>query len=122
VLRKGGRLVCYGVSSAYWSGDQGPAGRTTGKFAALLKTFPLLGWYKVVPDGRTASFYGIGESKVCRGGTIQDDLARVLAWRAEGKLGAPVIGAKFPLERASEAHQLLGAGGTSGKILLVHGD
>ena len=122
VLKKGGRLVCFGISSTFWSSTQGPAEVAVGRYKQLLKTFPLIGFYKLLPDGRSASFYGIGESKVSRGGTIQEDLARIFAWRAEGKLGAPLIGARFPLEKARDAHALMGSGGTTGKILLMHGD
>lgn len=121
VLKKGGRLVCYGVSSSFWSSTRGPAAASAGRYRELLRTFALLAFYRAIPDGRTAEFYGIGESKVSRGGTIQADLARLLAWRAEGRLGAPLVGARFPLERAGDAHFLLGEGGVAGKILLVHG-
>lgn len=49
----------------------------------------------------------------------REDLARLVALLAEGKL-APVIAARLPLADAAEAHRRLGAGEAVGKIVLVN--
>jgi len=101
-LRRGGTLVSYGASSALELGA---------REAGL--TFLLVGWYKLLPDGRRAAFYGIGDRK-----TIREDLTRLLALRLEGKL-APIIGARLPLSEARRAHEMLEARAVAGKIVLV---
>ncbi len=109
VLRRGGRLVSYGASSAVGRG------RT-----AFLPTLARIVWYRVAPRGRTASFYGIGGRRGREDPTIREDLARVLDLAARGGL-EPVIGARIPLAEARQAHALKERGGPPGKVLLVAG-
>ena len=107
VLRRGGRLVCYGASSAVGKGRAG-----------VLPTVARIAAYKLVPRGRSATFYGIGGRLGREDPTVREDLARVLDLAARGAL-EPVIGARIPFAEARRAHDLKERGGPAWKILLV---
>jgi NADPH:quinone reductase-like Zn-dependent oxidoreductase len=107
VLRRGGRLVCYGASSAVGKGRAG-----------FLPTLLRISAYRLVPRGRRASFYGIGGRLGREDPTVREDLARVLDLAARGAL-EPVIGERVPFGEARRAHALKEQGGPAGKILLV---
>ena len=107
VLRRGGRLVSYGASSAAGKGR-----------AAFLPTVGRIAWYRLVPRGRRTSYYSIGGLAGREDPTIAEDLARVLDLAARREL-EPVIGARIPLAEARKAHELKERGGPAGKILLV---
>ncbi len=107
VLRRGGRLVSYGISSALSEGK-----------SRIFLTFALLGLYKLLPDGRSAHFYGIGATKGSTSRTIREDLETLVALLAERKI-APVIGARVPLEEARRAHDMVERAEVAGKVVLV---
>ncbi|HEX9052446.1 MAG TPA: zinc-binding dehydrogenase [Anaeromyxobacter sp.] len=109
VLRRGGRLVCYGASSAVGKGR-----------AAFLPTLARIVAYRLFPRGRSAAFYGIGGRLGREDPTVREDLARVLELAARGAL-EPVVGARIPLGEARRAHELKERGGPAGKVLLVPG-
>jgi NADPH2:quinone reductase len=107
VLRRGGRLVVYGASSALEGGR-----------AAFLGTIARVLVYRLLPGGRSAALYGIGGRKGAKDPTIREDLGRVLDLAARAEL-APVVGARLPLEEARRAHEVKERGGPAGKVLLV---
>lgn len=107
VLRRGGRLVVYGASSAVGKGK-----------AAFLPTLARVVAYRILPRGRSASFYGIGGKLGREDPTVREDLAKVLDLAARGAV-VPVVGARFPFGQAREAHALKERGGPAGKVLLV---
>ncbi len=107
VLRRGGTLVSYGASSAVGGGR-----------AAFLPTLARIAWYRVLPRGRRASFYGIGGRLGRDDPTVPEDLARVLDLAARGAV-EPVIGERIPFDEARRAHELKERGGPAGKVLLV---
>ncbi|MBI4013212.1 MAG: zinc-binding dehydrogenase [Candidatus Rokubacteria bacterium] len=103
-LRRGGRLVAYGVSAAIRSR------------LALPGTFALVALYALLPDGRQARFFGVG----MRGGpeTVREDLAKLLDLRALGQI-QPIIGARLPLAEIGTAHRMMERAEVTGKIVLV---
>ncbi len=107
VLRRGGRLVCYGASSALGKGRAG-----------FLPTFARIVAYRLVPRGRSTSFYGIGARRGREEPTIREDLARVLALADRGEL-TPVVGERVPFGEARRAHELKERAAVPGKVLLV---
>ncbi len=109
VLRRGGRLVSYGASSAVGRGR-----------AAFVPTLARIVAYRLVPRGRSAGFYGIGGRLGREDPTVREDLARVLDLAARGLL-RPVVGARIPFAEARRAHELKERGGPAGKVLLVPG-
>ncbi len=105
VLRNGGTLVAFGISSAVASG-----------MSTVLTTFLRLGLYKVIPDGKACKFYGIHDQQL-----IQEDLTKLLLLLDQGKL-KPIVAAKLPLSQIVQAHQLMDTAGVAGKVVLVPGD
>lgn len=109
-----GKLLCYGFSAA--------APGTSRRWLPLL-------WHYL----RTPSFSPLalmGENKGVIGihmGRLTGETAllsaamqRLLGWWQEGRLD-PVVGAAFPLERASQAHEYLQGRGSVGKVVLTVG-
>jgi NADPH:quinone reductase-like Zn-dependent oxidoreductase len=101
VVRRGGILVSYGVSSMLEQGTK----------AALLMML-LTNWYKLLPDGRRSAFYGIRDQV-----TIREDLVRLIELCHAGQL-EPIIGARLPLSEARRAHELIEQRAVCGKIVL----
>jgi NADPH:quinone reductase-like Zn-dependent oxidoreductase len=106
-LRPGGCLVAFGVTT------EARVGRR-----AIGATLLRLAAYRLFPSGRRVALYGIGRRRGADDPTIPEDLARVLALRAEGKL-APVIGAVLPLDEIGRAHAMKERAEVAGKIVLV---
>lgn len=107
VLRKGGRLVGFGISSAVGVG-----------ISVAIKTMLKIMFYNIMPNGRRASFYGITGSKHSTMPMIKEDMAKLFDMLADGKI-KPVIGAKLPLIDAMQAHEMIENAKVTGKILLV---
>ncbi len=108
-LRKGGRLVAYGVSSAVTPGSN------MAKFLAQsLAMVGLIQWLSLLPNGKHASLYQIADHPEW----LQEDLAILLALLAEGKI-KPVIAQRLPLEQIAYAHELLEKSQVEGKIVLL---
>jgi NADPH2:quinone reductase len=108
-LRKGGRLVAYGVSSVVAQRGN----RTT----FLVQSLAMLGrlqWWSLLPNGKRASLYLVEQYPKW----LQEDLAKLLALLAEGKI-KPIIAQRLPLEQIAHAHELLETSQVEGKIVLL---
>lgn len=102
LLRRGGR----------WVGYANP-----GSNAA---TFRLLGrvlLYNLLPNGRSAAYYGTGASRLNRRPFLED-WAALFKLLEECKI-QPVIMKKFPILEAAQANALLESGQVIGNIVLV---
>lgn len=100
-LRKGGRLVWYGVAASKYAGI---------KIIPLsIATMLLL---SIVPDGRRALFASDSANYAQR---VLPELCDLLAG---GKL-RPVIAERIPLVEARRAHEAIERGGYAGKFVLV---
>jgi NADPH2:quinone reductase len=105
-LRKGGRLVWFGVAATKKEGLR--------VIPATLLMMTLLG---LLPDGKHAtSIPDLGKDNAWYRAT----LAELLDLLAAGKI-APVIAARIPLAEAARAHELLERGGCAGKVVLIPG-
>jgi NADPH:quinone reductase-like Zn-dependent oxidoreductase len=102
VVKRGGTLVAFGISSAVKGGT-----------SALFGTFLRLLSYKLLPGGKACRFYGIHNQS-----TIQPDLTKLLTLLARGKL-EPIIAEQLPLSQIAKAHALLDDSLVAGKIVLV---
>ncbi|MEM9488078.1 MAG: medium chain dehydrogenase/reductase family protein [Myxococcota bacterium] len=107
VLKRGGRVVCYGTASAVGGG----------RWWTVLATFANILAISLRP-GYRASFYGILIAPFDKKRYIGEDLKAVLDMAARGEI-APVIGAKVPLEEAERAHRLMEDRAVVGKIVLT---
>ncbi|SCG50541.1 zinc-binding dehydrogenase [Micromonospora inositola] len=90
LLHAGGRMLSFGLASGAWA--ELPADLVADRGVTLLR-----------PTADPAALRGFTE--------------RALAEAAAGRL-RPLIGQRFPLERAAEAHAAMGARATVGKTLL----
>jgi NADPH:quinone reductase-like Zn-dependent oxidoreductase len=101
-LRKGGRLVWFGVAATSKAGMKVIP-------LSLLTLFPL----KLIPDGKQAL-----TTPNADGAWNHATLAELLDLLAAGKI-KPVVAARIPLFEAARAHELLERGGHAGKVVLV---
>lgn len=103
-LRRGGRLIWFGVAGTARSGMSVIP-------ASLLMRFLL----SLIPDGKKAPMPpNSGEPKTW----YRETLAMLLDYLAAGKI-EPVIAARIPLVEARLAHELLERGGYRGKVVLI---
>jgi NADPH2:quinone reductase len=105
-LRKGGRLVWFGVAATKKKG---------------LRVIPLtmlaVTLLKLIPgDKQTPLFPDLGEDNTWYRQTLKD----ILDLLAVSKI-KPVVAERIPLAEASRAHELLERGGYAGKVVLVTG-
>jgi NADPH2:quinone reductase len=103
-LRKGGRLVWFGMAAVKREGLR------VIPFTLLMRTLLAL-----IPDGKQAPLTpDLGKEK----DWYRETLAELLELLAAGKL-KPVVAARIPLTEAARAHELLERGGYAGKVVLV---
>jgi NADPH:quinone reductase-like Zn-dependent oxidoreductase len=103
-LRRGGRLVWFGVAATKKEG---------------LRVIPLtlltLFLIKLIPDSKAAP---LAPDLAKDNAWYRATLAELLDWLAAGKL-KPVVAERIPLLEAARAHELLERGGYAGKVVLV---
>jgi NADPH2:quinone reductase len=107
-LRKGGRLVWFGVAATVTSG---------------IRVIPLslatIGLLKILPDGKHAPLMAeVGASADQDRTWYRETLTELFDNLAAGNL-EPVVAARFPIDEARRAHELLEQGGYAGKVVLV---
>jgi NADPH:quinone reductase-like Zn-dependent oxidoreductase len=103
-LRKGGRLVWFGVAATKKEGLR--------VIPLTLLTRTLLA---LIPDGKQAPLApDLGKDNAWYRGTLAD----LLDLLAAGKI-KPVVAERIPLLEAARAHELLERGGYAGKVVLV---
>ncbi len=108
LLRKKGRLLSYGMLSAKDSGKIG-----------VLPTLARLGWYRVKPDGKRATFYGSTPTMAQKDTAwYRESMAALFVMLAAGQID-PVIGAELPLAEIALAQEMLERGEVRGKIVLL---
>jgi NADPH2:quinone reductase len=118
-LRPGGKVVAYGLTSSLKEGRlaSGRSGRRNrlggiaifGLYIAGSFLFP--GRKRVIP-------YSIQWLKRLRPESFRRDLIALFELLRERKI-EPLIAQRLPLAEARQAHELLGKGGVTGKIVLV---
>lgn len=105
-LRKGGKLVAFG----FYNAVMGKGGNIPLEFMKLM----MWNW---LPNRKSAGFYSIGGLRKKHPDMYKQDLQYLFQQLADGKI-KPLIGKKFPLENAAEAHKLIERSGMKGKIVL----
>ena len=106
VLRKGGRLVWFGVAATKKKG-----------LRIIPLTLLLVFLLKLIPDGKQSPLApDLGKDNAW----YRETLTELLDWLAAGKI-KPVVAERIPLAEAARAHQLLERGGYGGKVVLVTG-
>ncbi|BCB81297.1 medium chain dehydrogenase/reductase family protein [Phytohabitans flavus] len=104
MVGRGGILIAYGSASTL--DDKG------WRLAPYVSTLGRLLWWKLLPNGRRAQFYGISHRV-----NFDEDLAAVLDLLRTGEL-KPRVAARMPLAEAPEALRMLDDRAVVGKIVL----
>jgi NADPH:quinone reductase-like Zn-dependent oxidoreductase len=102
VLRRGGTLVGYGNPLSV---------------SRMLKHLGQVVLFNLLPDGKSARYYGTGASRLNRRPFLED-WATLFKLLEEGKI-KPIIAAKFPILEAAQANELLESGRVIGNIVLL---
>jgi NADPH2:quinone reductase len=118
-LRPGGRVVGYGLRSSLRgeglaSGRPGRRQRFRG--TALFGLYIAAGWF--LPGRKRVTPYSIQTLKRLKPELFRQDLIALFDLLQQQKI-KPLIAKRFPLAEARQAHELLGKGGVTGKIVLV---
>jgi NADPH:quinone reductase-like Zn-dependent oxidoreductase len=111
-LRSTGTLVCYGANDVTQNGRFRPF-----KAALTLLQQPSFKPIALLDENKGVVGYNSLHWRDARPEAYLADLTALFEMLKEGRI-TPILGARFPLEKASEAHELLNRSGTSGKIVL----
>jgi NADPH:quinone reductase-like Zn-dependent oxidoreductase len=118
-LRPGGKVVVYGLTGSL-SGGRLASGHSGGRHrfreAATLARYVVASWF--LPGRKRMVLYSIQWLKRLRPALFREDLVALLVLLQQQKI-KPLIAQRFPLAEARRAHELLGKGGVTGKIVLV---
>jgi NADPH2:quinone reductase len=121
-LRAGGRVVGYGLSTSLRGEgltSSRPGRRQRFRGAAVFALYIAGGW--LLPGRKRVIPYSIQTLKRLRPALFRQDLIALLGLLQQQKI-KPLIAQRFPLAEARRAHELLGKGGVTGKIVLVCND
>ena len=121
-LRRGGTAVVYGLTASL-SGGRLASGRPNRRNRlhgiATYLLYVAGGW--LLPGRKRLVPYSIQWLKRLKPELFRQDLLALFDLLAQKKIG-PVIARRFPLAEARQAHELLGRGGVTGKLVLVMGE
>jgi NADPH:quinone reductase-like Zn-dependent oxidoreductase len=118
-VRPGGTVVAYGLTSSLHGGrstSAHPGRRHRFRGIAIFGVFIAGGW--LLPGRKRVLPYSIQWLKRLKPAWFRQDLTALLQLLRERRI-KPLIAHRFPLTEARRAHELLGAGGIIGKIVLV---
>ena len=118
-LRPGGKAVVYGFTGSLQGGrlvSNGSGRRHRFREAANLGSYVVRSW--LLPGRKRLVPYSIQTLKRLRPALFRQDLITLLDLLQQQKI-KPLIAQRFPLSQARQAHELLGKGGVTGKIVLI---
>ena len=118
-LRPGGMVVAYGLTGSL-RGGRLASGRSGGRHRfraiAIFGVYIAGGW--LLPGRKRVVPYSIQTLKRLRPALFRQDLIALFDLLKEKKI-KPLIAHRFPLAEARGAHEMLGKGGVTGKIVLM---
>jgi NADPH2:quinone reductase len=118
-LRPGGKVVAYGLTGSL-RGGRLASGRSGDRHRfgpiAIFGLYIAGGW--LLPGRKRVVPYSIQWLKRLRPELFRQDLIALFELLKQHRI-KPLIAARFPLREAREAHELLGRGGVTGKIVLA---
>jgi NADPH:quinone reductase-like Zn-dependent oxidoreductase len=115
-LRPGGTVVAYGLTSSLRGGRLASGRRHRFHGIPIFGLYIAGGW--LLPSRRRVVPYSIQWLKRLRPALFRQDLIALFELLQQQKI-KPLIARRFPLAEARHAHELLGKGGVTGKIVLV---
>ena len=118
-LRPGGKVVAYGLTSSLRGGRlaSGRPGRRNRLHGIPVFALYIAGGW-LLPGRKRVVPYSIQTLKRLKPGLFRQDLLALFDLLQQHKI-KPLIAQRFPLAEAKQAHELLGKGGVTGKIVLV---
>ena len=118
-LRPGGRVVAYGLTASLRGGRlaSGREGRRH-RFRAIAVFGLYIAASWLLPGRKRVVPYSIQWLKRLKPAFFREDLTALFDLAKQQKI-KPLIARRFPLVEARHAHELLGKGGVTGKIVLV---
>jgi NADPH2:quinone reductase len=118
-LRSGGRVVAYGLTGSL-RGGRLASGRSGGRhrFRAIAVFGLYIAGGLLLPGRKRVVPYSIQTLKRLKPAMFRQDLTALFDLLQQNKI-KPLIAQRFPLAQARQAHELLGKGGVTGKIVLV---
>jgi NADPH:quinone reductase len=120
-LRRGGMVVAYGLTGSL-RGGRLASGRSGGRHRlgpiAMIGMYTAAGW--LLPGRRRVVPYSIQWLERTRPAFFREDLTALFDLLRERKV-TPLVAQRLPLAAARQAHELLGKGGVTGKIVLMCG-
>jgi NADPH2:quinone reductase len=118
-LRPGGRVVAYGLTGSL-QGGRLAGGRSGGRHRlraiAVFGVYIAGGW--LFPGRKRVVPYSIQTLKRLRPALFREDLTALFGLLEQRKI-KPLVAERIPLAGARQAHERLGKGGVTGKIVLV---
>jgi NADPH:quinone reductase len=115
-LRPGGRVVAYGLTGSLRGGRLASGRRHRFRDIAIFGVYIAVGW--LLPGRKRVVPYSIQWLKRLRPALFRQDLIALFDLLQQRKI-KPLIAQRLPLAEARQAHELLGTGGVTGKIVLV---
>jgi NADPH2:quinone reductase len=119
-LRRGGKVIAYGLTGSL-RGGRLAAGRSGGRHryraVAIFGVYIAASW--LLPGHRRVSLYSIQWLMRAKPEMFREDLSALFQLLREQKI-RPIIARRFPLTEARQAHELLGKGHVTGKLVLVN--
>jgi len=111
--------VAYGLTGSL-RGGRLASGRSGGRHR--FRAIAIFGWYIarswMLPGRKRVVPYSIQWLKRVKPALFRQDLMALLDLLQQKKI-KPLIAQRFPLAEARQAHEMLGKGGVTGKIVLV---
>jgi NADPH2:quinone reductase len=117
-LRRGGRVVAYGLTASLSHGRTADGGRHRLRGLAMFGACVAASW--LLPGRKRVLPYSIQWLKRRRPDWYRQDLQLLLELLGQGAI-RPLIAGRFALAEARQAHELLGTGEVVGKLVLVPG-
>jgi NADPH2:quinone reductase len=119
-LRPGGKVVAYGGTSMLRGGrlSSGQRHRRLRRLRGLATIGGPMAASYLVPGNKRITTYSIQWLKRFRPVWYREDLIALLDLLRQGKI-EPIIAERVPLDEVARAHELLGKGAVTGKIVLL---
>lgn len=117
-LRRGGRVVAFGLTGSLRGGrstSKRPGQRHRYRALAIFGWYIFLSW--IIPGRKRVVPYSIQTLMRLKPDFFRQDLTALFNLLQQHQI-KPLIAQRFSLEEASRAHELLGKGGVTGKIVL----
>jgi NADPH2:quinone reductase len=115
-LRRGGKVVAYGLTASLRGGRLAPGPRYRFRGLAIFGWAIAGSW--LLPGRKRVAPYSIQWLKRAKPAFFRADLSALLDLLRQGKI-KPLVAQRLPLGEARRAHELLGKGGVTGKIVLL---